>query len=260
MLSCNGIVLNYVIIMYDKSRSKVKIVQEIADELSVPPVISYFLCDSWYTRGDIMGAFIKNRFYTIGALKTNRILYHCSIKQKLSGFALYLRKTDTDVSLVIVGSRSYYVYWYEGNINGIENAVVLISYPNDVFHISKALWFIIRTDVSLSTYEILDKYVVRWPVEVFFCQSKDKLAFDRYQVRSSEGIRRYWLLMSLAHLIACTGCGETMSFGSGYAYIYGHVQEERLRFIYQCGARHVHFEEVLAIYETLRNTTGNDSY
>ncbi|MDE6312695.1 MAG: hypothetical protein K2M46_03590 [Lachnospiraceae bacterium] len=31
------------------------------------------------------------------------------------------------------------------------------------------------------------------PVVVFFRQSKDKLAFDRYQVRSSKGIRRYWL-------------------------------------------------------------------
>ena len=46
MLSCNGVVLNYAIVMYDKSRSKVKIVQEIAGELPVPPVVSYFLCDS----------------------------------------------------------------------------------------------------------------------------------------------------------------------------------------------------------------------
>ncbi|MCI9335912.1 MAG: transposase [Lachnospiraceae bacterium] len=129
MLSCNGIVLNYTIVMYDKSKSKVKIVQEIADELPVPPVVSYFL----------------------------------------------------------------------------------------------------------------DKYVERWPIEVFFRQSKDKLAFDRYQVRSSKGIRRYWLLMSLVHLVACTGCGEVMSFEDGYAYIYSHIQEERLRFIYQCGARQVLF-------------------
>ncbi|MEH2958379.1 hypothetical protein [Candidatus Merdisoma sp. JLR.KK006] len=53
--------------------------------------------------------------------------------------------------------------------------------------------------------------------------------------------------MSLTHLIACTGCGETMSFEDGYAYIYRHIQEERLRFGFQCGARHVLFEEVLAL-------------
>ena len=123
MLSCNGIVLNYAIVMYNKSKSKVKIVQGIADELHIPPVVSYFLCDSWYTCGDIMDDFIKKGFYPIGALKTNRILYPCGIKQKISELALHLRKIDSDVSLVIVGSRSYYVYRYEGSLNGIDNAV-----------------------------------------------------------------------------------------------------------------------------------------
>ena len=138
MFSCNGIVLNYSIVMYNKTMSKVKIVQKIADELPVPQVISYFLCDSWYTCGDIMNAFIKKGFYTIGALKTNHVLYPCGIKQKVSEFALHLRKADKGVSLVTVGSRSYYVYRYEGSLNGIEDAVVLVSYPKDVFHADKS--------------------------------------------------------------------------------------------------------------------------
>ena len=247
MLSCNGIVLNYAVVMYDESKSKAKIVQGIADELPVPPVASYFLCDSWYTCGDIMDAFIKKGFYTIGALKTNRVLYPCGIKQKVSEFALHLRKTDAGVSFVTVGGRSYYAYRYEGSLNGIENAVVLISYPKDAFHVPKALRAFISTDVSLSTREILGRYVERWPVEVFFRQSKGRLAFGKSQIRSSEEIRRYWLLMSLAHLIACTVGGEAMPFEDGYAYIHSYIREERLRFIYQCGARHVLFEEVLAL-------------
>ncbi len=105
----------------------------------------------------------------------------------------------------------------------------------------------IRTDVSLSTKEIRDKYSDRWSVEVFFRQPKDKLSFDRYQIRSSKGIRRYWLLMSLAHVIACTSNGETMSFGDGYSCIYSQIQRERIHFIYQFGARHILFDEVLAL-------------
>lgn len=197
MLSCNGIVLNYAIVMYDKTQSKVKIVQDIASELPVPPVLSYFLCDSWYTCGNIMEAFIKRGFYTIGALKINRILYPCGIRQKVSEFALQQRKTDAAVSLVTVGSRSYYVYRYEGSLNGIENAVVLISYPKDAFQAPKALRAFICTDVSLSTREILDRYVERWPVEVFFRQGKAKLALDQYQIRTARGIRRYWLYIPM---------------------------------------------------------------
>ena len=246
MLSCNGIVLNYAIVMYNKSESKIKIVQDIADELPVPPVVSYFLCDSWYTCGDIMDAFIKKGFYTIGALKTNRVIYPCGIKQKVSEFAPYLRKEDAAVSLVTAGSRSYYVYRYEGNLNGVANAVVLISYPKDAFRDPRALRAFISTDTSLSTREILERYVERWPVEVFFRQSKDKLAFDRYQVRSSKGIRRYWLLMSLAHFTACTRSGELRSFEEGYAFFRDRITEERISYIYQCGKNHVLLADVLA--------------
>ena len=101
-----------------------------------------------------MDAFIKKGFYTIGALKTNRIVYPCGIKQKISELAFHLRKTDANISLVTVGSRSYHVYRYEGNLNGIDDAVVLISYPKDAFHARKALQAFISTDVSLGIREM----------------------------------------------------------------------------------------------------------
>ena len=46
MLSCNGIVLNYAFVLYNKLISKIDIVQDIAKERPVPPVMSCFLCDS----------------------------------------------------------------------------------------------------------------------------------------------------------------------------------------------------------------------
>jgi hypothetical protein len=45
MLSCNGLILNYADILYDKSKSKIQIVQEIADELPVAPVICKAVVD-----------------------------------------------------------------------------------------------------------------------------------------------------------------------------------------------------------------------
>lgn len=125
MLSCNGIILNYAVILYDRSKSKIQIVQKIAQELPIAPVVSYFLCDSWYTSIKVMDSFIQKCFYTIEALKTNRIIYPFGIRQKVSDFALHLRKTDADVSLVTVGGREFYVYRYEGKLNDIPNAAVI---------------------------------------------------------------------------------------------------------------------------------------
>lgn len=87
----------------------------------------------------VKDAFLKKGFYTIGALRTNRVTYPCGIKQKISSFALQLRKTDKATSLVTVGSRQYYVYRYGGNLNVLENTVVLISYPKEAFHNPKSL-------------------------------------------------------------------------------------------------------------------------
>ena len=38
-----------------------------------------------------------------------------------------------------IRDRNYYVYRYEGNLNGIENALVLLSYPEKAFGKPKAL-------------------------------------------------------------------------------------------------------------------------
>mgnify|MGYP002576752810 FL=1 len=177
MLSCNGIVLNYAFVLYNKAISKIDIVSELAAELSV---------------------------------------------------------THKNFDLVTVKGRNYYVYRYEGNLNGIENAIVLFSYPEKAFGKPKALRAFLCMDVSLSTNEILDNYVCRWSIEVFFRQCKDKLALDSYQIRSAQGIRRYWLIMSFAHYMCVVGTGEVCPFETGYHKISDIIQMEKYLTLYQC--------------------------
>ena len=243
MLSCNGIVLNYAFVLYNKTISKVNIVQKIAQELPIPPVVSYFLCDSWYTSEKIINTFAAKGFHTIGALKTNRMLYPCGIKKKLREFASGLSLSRSDFRLVTVKKQKYYVYRYEGNLNGIENAVVLLSYPQKAFGNPKALRAFLSTDTSLTTEEILSYYVCRWSIEVFFRQCKTTLSLDRYQMRSSKGIQRFWLLMSLAHYICCTGNGSYVSFAKGYHNICDTIQQERYAYLFRCAKQCNNFEE-----------------
>lgn len=206
MLSCNGIILNYTVILYDKSRSKIQIVQEIAKELPIAPVISYFLCDSWYTSAKVMDSFIQKGFYTIGALKTNRIIYPCGIRQKASEFALHLRRSDP-----------------------------------------KALRIFLSTNVGMSTQEILDTYTKRWPIELFFRQSKSKLALDKYQIRSKQGIQRYWLIMSLVHYLCCTCMGNYCTFEEGYSHLQKQLKVEQLGNLHQFIKNGATLEDVLEL-------------
>ena len=194
ILSCNGIVLNYAFVMYNKSISKIDIVQNIAKEL-----------------------------------------------------AAELSVTHNGFDLATVKKRKYYVYRYEGNLNGIENAVVLLSYPEKAFGNPKALRAFISTNVALSTQEILSCYVYRWSIEIFFRQCKDKMALDGYQLRSAQGIKRYWLLMSLAHFMRIAGTGEFCSFETGYHKICGIVQLEKYRYLFQCAKESNDFDSFIKL-------------
>ena len=131
--------------------------------------------------------------------------------------------------------------------NGIENAVVLLSYPEKAFGNPKALRAFISTNVALSTQEILSCYVYRWSIEIFFRQCKDKMALDGYQLRSAQGIKKYWLLMSLAHFMCIAGTGEFCSFETGYHKICGIVQLEKYRYLFQCAKESDDFDSFIKL-------------
>ena len=218
MLSCNGLSLDYAIVLYDKTRSKIEIVQSIINELPKPPGSAYFLGDSWYTSNKLMDDFAQKGFETIGALRTNRIIFPNQIRQQAKQFAPCICKDDPNVSLVTVGKRNYYVYRYQGKMNNRDNAVVLLSYPEKSFGDAKSLRVFISTQTNLSTQEILSIYVNRWSIEVLFRDCKQKLAFDKCQLRKKKGITRMWLILSFVHFLCCTIVGHTGKFDEGFHY------------------------------------------
>ena len=218
MLSCNGLSLDYAIVLYDKAQSKIEIVQSIIKELPKPPGSAYFLGDSWYTSNKLMDDFAQKGFETIGALRTNRIIFPNQIRQQAKQFAPCICKDDPNVSLVTVGKRNYYVYRYQGKMNSRDNAVVLLSYPEKSFGDAKSLRVFISTQTNLSTQEILAIYVSRWSIEVFFRDCKQKLAFDKCQLRKKKGITRMWLILSFVHFLCCTIVGHIGKFDEGFHY------------------------------------------
>lgn len=115
------------------------------------------------------------------------------------------------------------MFRYEGNLKGTENAVVLLTFPVGALYSSRSLRAFICTNAALSNEEILDFYVQRWKIEVFFRDVKTKLAFDQCQIRSARGIQRFWRITSLAFLIACcTSSSFDFSEGSySFAQNYG---------------------------------------
>ena len=176
LLQCGDITIPYHIKPYDKNIvdeqgeiiTKIQIAIDTINSLPKPPNKSYVLADSWYSAEKIIKASINKNFHYIGALKTNRVIYpkQFNMNHQIKGFAKKLK--EEDFHLVTVNKNSYYVYRYEGKINGFEKVIVLISYPKDALFNEKALRSFISTDTELSTEKILNQYINRWKIEVFF--------------------------------------------------------------------------------------------
>ena len=156
--------------------------------------MSYFLCDCWYVSEKIINTFAQRGFHTIGALRTNRLLYPSGMKKKLRELAAELSVTPREFDLVTVKKRNYYVYRYEGNLNGIENAVVLLIYPEKAFGNPKALRAFISTNVALSTQDILSGMCVDGRSKYFSASVRRSWHWTAIGNCSAQAIKKDWLL------------------------------------------------------------------
>jgi len=177
MLRCGNVVLPYAIVMYDKATmSKIKIAEEIIYTLLRPVSKGFVLCDSWYSCKKLFDAARERGYTYIGALRTNRVIYpegYGSLGVKVHAFAKTL--TAKDVSLVKAGGHEYYIYTYQGKVNDVKMATIVLSWPKNALFNEKALKAFISLDPNIDVQSLLNHYVHRWPIETFFRESKKYL-------------------------------------------------------------------------------------
>jgi hypothetical protein len=252
VMACGDMALIHSIDLYDQTNikpdgsvyTKIDRVCDMAGTMPLPPHGGYVLVDSWFTCPKVIDSCAAAGYHLIGGLKTNRILYPQGIRISVQDFASHIRKED--VRLVTVNGSSYWMYRYEGALNEIPNAVVLLCWPEQAFGQSKALRAFLCTDVSLKTETISAYYSKRWPIEVFFRQSKGNLGFATYQVRSATAFIRLWTLLAWTHLFCMIGQGEPCSFGDGLRKARKQTKVDYTHFIYECGQNGIPFDDVLS--------------
>ncbi len=139
---------------------------------------------------------------------------------------------------------NYWVYRYEGALNGIDNAVVLICWPEKAFKNQKALHAFLCTDTELNTETILNYYGQRWPIEIFFRQTKNNLGLNTYRVRSTKSIDRLLCLISLTYLYCTVSSDKYCQFGCGIVIVRKDVQKQRIQWIYDQAKNNIPIDEI----------------
>ena len=181
-----------------ESGSRIDMAVQLLDTLPETNARVILQMDSWYTCKALWNKALEKKVTLIGAMKTNRILYPDGHRCSAQDYAAML--PNGQYHLVTVGGHEYWIHRYEGALNGIEKAVVLLSYPKDAFGSKKALRVFICSDFGLSDEEILSHYTHRWKIEVMFKQQKMYLGLKPFMVRSAKAIDRLFIILPLAHL------------------------------------------------------------
>jgi hypothetical protein len=212
LLQCGSLLLPYAWGRYEKEgKSKIEMVCDWIQTLPIFNHSAYVLTDSWYTSKQLVNVSAAKGLYFIGGLKTNRILFPQGIHTSATELARHISEEET--RLVTVGESSYHVYRYEGALKEIENAVVLLCWPQGKVGDPSTLRCFLSMDCSLANETILDFYSDRWSIETFFQLMKEKFSLDRYQVRSCLSIDRFWTLLFLAYLYAVQKDGSNFFTG-----------------------------------------------
>lgn len=187
-------------------------------------------------------------YHTIGRIKSNRVIYPGGIKTNAKDFSTHERKNEA--CSFTVGDNTYYVYRYEGKINDLDNAVILMCWSEA--DLSNKPSFVVSTDVSLSIHTIIMYYQKRWDIEVSYRYHKNSLGFDEYQVESLTSIKRFWSLVFMTYTflelfrvsnkksLNIQNIGDTI----------GHFRKQHLfnivKYTYTCAVNRVSFDDVVA--------------
>jgi len=146
----------------------------------VPPegVKVRVLFDSWYLCGKVVKAFHSKGFSFISALKKNRNLFKNGRKLKAGKYGKnLLRKSKVRTFRKSKNVQYQYVDCGKLNVGKLGKLHVIFSRKLS----DKDVKGTVSSDPKLSASGILKAYGGRWPIEVFFKESKQLLGLGQYQ-------------------------------------------------------------------------------
>ncbi|GAA0121214.1 MAG: transposase [Clostridium argentinense] len=101
----------------------------------------------------------------------------------------------------------------------------------------------------LSIRTILEYYSKRWPIEIFFRQTKNNLGLNRYQVRLAKSIDRLLVLISLTYIYFSIQENANDPFSKGLIICRNNVQKDNIQWIYDCAKNNIPIKDVFKAME-----------
>jgi DDE superfamily endonuclease len=175
------------------------------------------LFDGWYLAEELVQVAARRHKAWISMLKKNRNLETASFVLKDAvGESVLLPGPHSTVDALVplippsayravtVGAQTYWCFTLVVRVPSLGKVRLVISFAQaDLQGTSVVL---VTNQREWSAQRIITTYLLRWPTETFYQDSKGHLGLDTYRMRSAEAIAKHWCLVFLAYSFLHLAC------------------------------------------------------
>jgi hypothetical protein len=204
--------------LHQQFRTKISLAIELIEAAirhKVP--FGVLLFDGWYLAEELVRVAERRRKAWISILKKNRNLETAGFVLKdATGNPIPLAgphiAVETLVPLippsayraVTVGEQSYWCFTLVTRVPGLGKVRLVISFQHADPRGSYVV--LITNQREWSAHRIIATYLLRWPTETFYQDSKGHLGLETYRMRAAEAIEKHWCLVFVAYSFLHLAC------------------------------------------------------
>ena len=198
-------------------KSKIKLAKELIDDALEKGIeFSDIVFDNWYFAEEIVDHIELKGCFWISEAESNRLISWKGQWVRADKLLKLIPAKKKKFKPVTVSNsngelRTFYAFAFQTKIKGLEGKkLVIVSKGSWDSKDPKRCHIYVTNHLSLTAEQVLQRYSLRWRIEMTFRDLKEFTAFDHYQVRSLKAITRHWYLAFVAYsfLLNCKlkGC------------------------------------------------------
>jgi SRSO17 transposase len=175
------------------------------------------LFDSWYLAPELLAVLEENNKNWISILKSNRnVLTSSFVLKDAEGHPIRFDDSKIQIQELVpfiptaafkpveVDDRTCYCFTKTVRLASLGKVRLVVSFDNP--DCTGTYVLLVTNCLSWSAEKIIATYLLRWPIETFYQDSKQHLGLDDYRMRNMEAIQKHWSLVSVAYSFLHLDC------------------------------------------------------
>lgn len=175
------------------------------------------LFDAWFLTPEVVAVVTAAHKDWISILKPNRNLEtHSFVLRDAHGAPIPLAGPHIQVKDLVplipasayrritLDDQTYWTFTLTVRVPSLGKVRLVISFANA--ELAGNYVVLITNRVDWTARRIIATYLLRWPIETFYQDSKQSLGLDEYRMRSAEAIQKHWCLVFVAYSFLHLDC------------------------------------------------------